>query len=104
MTGISFIPVIVVAIVAVRRIKLINRFKNTDTTSASNAKDLNELNISRRLLFIRLVNHGVIIEENGKYYLNEQNLIEYRTKRRMILIPFIVLILMLAIFMDITLT
>ena len=101
MTGTSFIPVIVVAIVTLRKRRLVNRFKNSDTTTVGNAKTLKELNINRRLFFNRLVNRGVIIEVNGKYYLDEQQLIDYRMRRRMILIPVVIFTITLGIIMDI---
>lgn len=104
MTGASFIPVIVAAIVVIKKRILISIFKNSDTTTSRNAKTLEELKISRRLLFNRFVNNGVIIEVNGKYYLDEQNLVEYNTKRRMILIPVVIVLLILVIFIDIVST
>lgn len=101
MTGTSFIPIIAVAIVVMRKRILLNKFKNSYTTTEKNAKTLNELKISRRFFFNRFVNNGVIIEVNSKYYLDEQNLAEYKTKRRMILIPVVIILLMLVIFIDI---
>lgn len=104
MTGISFFPIIIVAIIALKKRKLINRFKNSGTTTKKNAKPINELKINRRLFFRRLVRHEVIVETNGKYYLNDQNLRDYNTKRRMIIIPLIILLMLLVIVLDIVLT
>lgn len=88
MTGTSFIPIIVAIIVVAKNKKIINRFKNTDTTTADTAKTLEELNIKRRLIFNKLFNRSILI----------------KTKKRMILIPVIVFLLILLIFMDVFLT
>jgi hypothetical protein len=79
---------------------LINKFRNTNTTTAQAAKTLEELRVSRRLMFNKFLMRNIIVEVNGKYYLNEQNLIDFRAKKSKILIPFIILILILNIFLS----
>jgi hypothetical protein len=103
MTGTSLIPIIIVIIVVVRTRKLINRFKISGAINEKNSKTLEELKINRRLIFRKYLFHEVIIEFNNKYYLNEQNLKDYITKKRIIIIPIIIVILV-SIFLDITLT
>jgi len=103
MTGTSSIPIIIEIIVIIKRRILINRFRDTNTTAAFTAKTLEELNLSRQLSFYKLFIRNIIVEVNGKYYLDEQKLIEYRSKRIMILIP-VLFILILLIFLDIFLT
>jgi len=104
MTGISSLPIIVAIIIVVRTRELINRFKNSGAINEKNAKTLDELKISRRFIFRKYLFHGVIIELNNKYYLNEQNLNDYRTKKRNILIPIILIIILVSIVLDVTLT
>lgn len=104
MTGTSFIPIIVVIIVVARTRKLINRFINLGAINDRNAKTLDELKVSRRLIFRKYLAHSVIIETHGKYYLNEQNLINYKTKKKMILIPLLVILMIILIYFDIALT
>jgi hypothetical protein len=104
MTGTSFIPIIVVIIIIAKTRKLVNRFKNSGAINERNAKTLEELKISRRFIFRKYLFHDVIIELNNKYYLNEQNLNDYRTKKRIILIPIVLIIILMSIFLDVTLT
>ena len=104
MTGTSFIPIIIVIIVVTKTRKLINRFRNFGAINEENAKTLDELKLSRRLIFRKYFSHSVIIETHGKYYLDEQNLINYRTKKRMILIPLVVIFMIIILYLDITLT
>lgn len=104
MTGTSSIPIIVAIIVVVRTRLLVNRFKNSGAINEKHAKTLEELKLSRRIIFRKYLFHDVIIEFNNKYYLNEQNLIDYRTKKRIILIPIVLIIILVSIFLDITLT
>ena len=104
MTGTSSIPIIVAIIIVVKTRKLINRFRNSGAVNEKNAKTLEELKINRRLIFNKYLNRGIIIETNKKYFLNEQNLIDYRTTKRMILIPIVVVLILVLIFMDVTLT
>lgn len=103
MTGTSVIPIIIVIIVVVRTRKLINRFKISGAINENSSKTLEELKINRRLIFRKFLFHEVIIEFNNKYYLNEQNLKDYITKKRIILISILIIMLAL-IFLDITLT
>jgi hypothetical protein len=102
MTGTSFIPIIIVIIVVIRTRKLINRFRDICAINEENAKTLDELKMNRRLMFRKYLFYSVIIETHGKYYLNEQNLKNYRTKKRMILIPILVILILIFIYMDIT--
>ena len=104
MTGISFIPIIVVIILVARTRKLVNKFKNSGATNKTNAKTLKELQINRRFIFKKYLFYKIIIESNKKYYLNEQNLNNYRAKKRMILIPIVVILILIVIFMDVTFT
>lgn len=104
MTGTSFIPIIVVIIMLAKTRKLVSRFRNSGAINEKNAKTLEELKISRRFIFRKYLFHDVIIELNNKYYLNEQNLSDYRTKKKIILIPIILIIILVSIFLDITLT
>jgi len=104
MSGTSFLPYIAVIIVVVRTRRLISRFRNSGAINEENAKTIDELKVSRRLIFRKYLSHSVIIETHGKYYLNEQNLTNYRTKKRMILIPLLVILMIILIYLDITLT
>lgn len=104
MTGTSSIPIIVAIIIVARTRKLINRFRNSDTINEKNAKTLEELKINPRLIFNKYLKRGIIIETNKKYFLNEQNLTDYRTKKRMIIIPIVLIIILVSIFLDVTLT
>ena len=104
MTGISSIPIIVAIIVVLRTRRLVNRFKNSGAMNEKNAKTLEELKISRRLIFRKYLFHDVVIEFSNKYYLNEQNLKDYRNKKRIILIPIVLIIILVSIVLDVTLT
>ena len=104
MTGTSSIPIIVAIIIVAKTRKLINRFRNSDTLNEKNAKTLEELKINPRLIFYKYLKRGIIIETNKKYFLNEQNLIDYRTKKRMIIIPIVLIIILVSILLDVTLT
>ena len=74
MNTVPYFPLMIVLIVVARRKILIDKFRKTNTTTANAAKTLDELNVSRRLMFNRLIMRGAIVEVNGKYYLDEQNL------------------------------
>lgn len=104
MTGTSFIPIIIVILLVIKTRKLLDRFRKSGAINEENAKTLDELIISRRLIFRKYLSYSVIIETHGKYYLNEQNLINYRSKKRMILIPLLVILSIIIIYMDIVLT
>jgi len=104
MAGISFIPIIVVIIIVARTRKLVNKFKNSGATNVTNAKTLKELQINRRFIFNKYLFYEIIVESNKKYYLNEQNLNNYRAKKRMILIPIVVILILILIFMDVAFT
>lgn len=83
MTGTSTIPVMVAIIVALRFKLFVRRFTDTGTTYPQVAKTPEELNIRRRMLFNRLLHRGVLIETSpGRFYLDENNLIEYKKVRR----------------------
>ncbi len=101
MTGTSSIPIILVLIIIVRTKRLINKFKKLGAINEENAKTLDELKISRRLIFRKYLFHDIIIETNQKYYLDELNLKKYKAKKRMILIPLIVITLLVFIYLDI---
>jgi uncharacterized membrane-anchored protein len=98
MTGTSFIPIIVAVIVVIRFHRFISRFKDSGTTTPKTAKTLEELNLKRRLIFNRLLYRRVLIEiSSERYYLNEENLIEYYKARRirMIVISGILILIIL---------
>lgn len=101
MTGTSFIPIIIVILLVIKTRKLLDRFRKSGAINKENAKTLDELEISPRLMFRKYLSYSVIIETNGKYYLNEQNLINYRSKKRIILIPLLVILCIIIIYMDI---
>jgi len=103
MTGASFIPIVLVIIVVIKTRKLVDKFKNSGAINERNAKTLEELKVNRRFIFRKYLFHNIIIELNNKYYLNEQNLIDYRTKKRIVLIPLVVILILVFIFLDITL-
>ena len=104
MTGSSSLPIIIALIVLIKTRSLVNIFKNSGAINEKNAKTLDELKISRKIIFRKYLFHKVIIEFNNKFYLNEQNLKDYRTKKRMILIPLALIIILGSIFLDITFT
>jgi hypothetical protein len=51
MTGTYTLLLLVAIILVIRNRKFINKFRDTNTTSAKTAKTLEELNVSKRLLF-----------------------------------------------------
>ena len=104
MTGAPTITLSIILIVVIRQKFLLNKFRNSNATAANTAKTLEELNVSRRWMFNRLLMREVIIDVNGKYYLDEQNLKELRTKKARILLPLVFLILIAAIILDIFLS
>lgn len=104
MTGSSSLPIIIALIVLIKTRSLVNIFKNSGAINEKNAKTLDELKISRKIIFRKYFFHKVILEFNNKFYLNEQNLKDYRTKKRMILIPLALIIILGSIFLDITFT
>jgi len=98
MTGTSFIPTMVAVIVIVRFKRFINRFRETGTTSPQTAKTLEELNLKHRFIFKRLLMRNVLIETYAdRYYLDEQNLLKYNNKRRMIMFTVILALAILII-------
>jgi hypothetical protein len=100
MYGTSFIPSMVAILVVIRTKSILNKFRNTGTTAAYTAKTLEDLGLRQSLIFMRFLRRSVIIQVSGnKYYLNEENLTEYRNERRRLLIP-ILLILLLLILLD----
>jgi len=104
MTGTSSIPIIAAIIVVVVNKRFINRFKDTGTTNSYSARTLEELRLNRSLIFRRHVNRGIMIEVNGKYYLDEQKLAEFKAKKRRVLIPIVVLLLAVLLCLDLFLT
>lgn len=104
MTGASSIPIIAAIIVVAVNKRLINRFKDTGATNPNSARSLDELNTRRSLIFRRYVRRGILIEFNSRYYLDEQRLVEYKSKKRRILIPVIILLLAVLLFLDFFLT
>jgi len=104
MTGTSFIPIVIVLIVVAKTRRIVNRFKNSGAINEGNAKTLEELKISRRFIFRKYLFRNIIIESNSKYYLNEQNLKDFRSKKRLILMSIVVILILVFIFMDIILT
>lgn len=98
MTGTSTIPGMVAIIVALRFKFFVRRFTDTGTTNPQSAKTLEELNLRRRMFFNRLLNRGVLIETSpGRYYLDENNLIEYKKVRRtwaLIILGILILIIL----------
>lgn len=104
MTGASSIPIIAAIIVVAVNKRLINRFKDTGATNPNSARSLDELNTRRSLIFRRYVRRGILIEFNSRYYLDEQRLAEYKSKKRRILIPVIILLLAVLLFLDFYLT
>jgi len=99
MTGISFIPVMIVIIIVIRFKKIINQFKVTGTTTPRAAKTLLELNIRNSLIFKNLVRRNVIVEISpDRFYLQEDHLDEYIRARRMrMLLTIGILILLILI-------
>ena len=104
MTGTSLIPIIVVIVVVVRTGKFINKFRVSGAVNEKNAKTTEELGINKRFLFRKYLSLGIIIESNNKYYLNEQNLSNYRNRKRRILIPVLIIITVALILLDISFT
>jgi len=104
MTGASSIPIIAAIIVVAVTKRLINRFKDSGATNPHSARSLDELNVRRSLIFRRYVNRGILIEVNGKYYLDEQRLAEYHAKKRRILIPLVIVLVAILLLLDLLLT
>jgi hypothetical protein len=99
MTGISFVPVMVVLIIVIRTKKIINRFINSGTVTPGSAKTLYELNIRNSLILNKLVRRNVIVEISPeRFYLHGDNLEKYYSARRTrILIIIGILILLILI-------
>jgi len=86
-----FVAVMVAIIVAAKFKKLVNIFIDLGATTPKTSKTLEVLNIKPRLMFKRLVNRGVIIESGPeRYYLNAENLVEYKKARRVRMMRFMV--------------
>jgi hypothetical protein len=91
-----FVAVMVAIIVAAKFKKLVNKFIDAGVTTPKAAKTLEVLNIRPGLMFKRLMNRGVIIESGPeRYYLNEENLVEYHQKRRFRILIFLGIIIIL---------
>ena len=100
MTGTLLIPIIIIIVVVIRSQKLINRFRTLGAINEKNAKTPDELKMNKQLIFRKYLLYSVIIETQGKYYLNEQNLKNYRARKRMILIPVLVILTLIFIYME----
>jgi len=93
-----FVTVMIAIIVAAKFKKLINKFIDSGTTTPKTAKTLEYLNLKPRLIFKRLLNRGVIIETGSeRYYLNEEHLAEYNKTRRVRMMIFIGVLIILII-------
>jgi hypothetical protein len=94
-----FVAVMVAIIVAAKFKKLVNKFIDAGATTPKAAKTPEVLNIRPGLMFKRLMNRGVIIESGPeRYYLNEENLVEYKKARRvrmMIILGALILLILL---------
>lgn len=84
-----YISSIIPIIIAMKIRQIIKKFKDTSSTTPLSSKTLDELNISPRLIFKRLLYHNVIIETDNRYYLNLDNYESYRKRRR---ITFLIII------------
>jgi hypothetical protein len=93
-----FVAVMVAIIVAAKFKKLVNKFIDAGVTTPKAAKTLEVLNIRPRMMFKRLMNRGVIIESDPeRYYLNAENLVEYKKARRVRMMIFIGVMVILII-------
>ena len=71
------------AVIAVQIRKIISRFEQHGAVSPGQARSLEELGLSDRLIFRRLVRNGVIVEVlPGRYYMNLEKLDEFNAMRR----------------------
>jgi hypothetical protein len=93
----SIIAVLIAIIVAAKFRKIIRSFTDSGSTSPKSSKTREELNLRQGFIFNRLINRGVIIETNPEsYYLNKENLAEYKkTRRKRIMIFLGVLIVLI---------
>ncbi|MEI6061170.1 MAG: hypothetical protein WCR72_10700 [Bacteroidota bacterium] len=104
MTGTSFAPMMIIIVIVIRRRKIIDRFRNTGTLSANTAKTAAELQIRQSLLFNRLCRRGILIENSGRYYLDEQRLSDSRYRTRSTILPLLVIVFLLLILADLYFT
>jgi hypothetical protein len=100
MNGTSIVPVLIVVIIVAKTKKIIRSFINSGATSPAKARTTEELNIRRSGIFNRLVRRGVLVEIADRFYIHEQNLIAYNSRRRTIMIA-VLAILLLLILLDI---
>ena len=82
-------------VVAAKRRKIIKRFISAGAVSAQTACTREELKLRNRLLWSRLLKSGVIVETNGKFYLDKNRLEEVQQQRRKVLIPLLLIIIVL---------
>lgn len=101
MTGISLVPVFAAVIVAARRKRLIRQFIINKAVSEPEAKSVEALFIRPGFLFRRLVSRQIIVETNGKYYLDEQRLAAHQQWRRKVLLPMVLLMVLAFLLIDI---
>ncbi len=77
-------------IIAAKRRKIIKRFISAGAISAQTAQSKEELRLHNRLLWARLLKSGVIVESKGKFYLDKKRLEEVQERRKRMLIPLVI--------------
>ena len=83
-------------IIAIQK-KYVRRFKDANAFDIKSAKSLEELNLSNRYIFRRMVDKGVFCEApNQKFYIDKNALELFESRRRKILLLtlFVVLLMM----------
>lgn len=77
----SFIPAVVMA----RQRRIVRKFQEAGADDASRARTPQEVGVSERHLFRRLVGVGVMTSAgDGRYYLNGEGLESWQRRRRII--------------------
>jgi hypothetical protein len=83
-------------IVVIKQNRYIRVFRNADALSMHTAKSLSELGIRESFIFGRMEKKGVFIRTaNGKYFMNEDALAEFRRRRMMIMLILIAFVIIL---------
>lgn len=77
----SIVPVITILLISLKRKKIITRFINTNTTSFESAKTPKELDLKKLLLLKSLLRKGILVENNDKFYLDNEGLIIAKAKK-----------------------
>ncbi len=101
MTGTSFIPLLILIILVARTRKTIRKFRNAGAVSESTAKTLDELHIRHHHHVQRLIRRGIVVQSNARYHLDEDRWADYQNRKRTLLLPLLLLVIVALIVLDI---